>query len=60
MTIKLMLADDHALVQEGLASILQLDPELEVIATVSDGQQALDKLAQCEPDILVMDIRMPN
>jgi two-component system nitrate/nitrite response regulator NarL len=60
MTIKLMLADDHALVQEGLASILQLDPELEVIATASDGQQALDQLADCEPDILVMDIRMPN
>ena len=55
-----MLADDHALVQEGLASILGLDPELEVIATVNDGQQALDQLAQCSPDILVMDIRMPN
>jgi len=60
MTIKLMLADDHALVQEGLASILQLDPELEVIATANDGQQAIDKLATCQPDILVMDIRMPN
>lgn len=60
MTIKLMLADDHALVQEGLASILQLDPELEVIATACDGQQAIDKLASCSPDILVMDIRMPN
>jgi len=60
MTIKLMLADDHALVQEGLASILQLDPELEVIATANDGQQALDRLATCQPDILVMDIRMPN
>ncbi|NRA72212.1 MAG: response regulator transcription factor [Gammaproteobacteria bacterium] len=60
MTIKLMLADDHALVQEGLASILQLDPELEVIATVSDGQQAIDQLALCTPDVLLMDIRMPN
>ena len=60
MTIKLMLADDHALVQEGLAAILQLDPELEVIATVNDGQQAIDKLASCTPDVLVMDIRMPN
>ena len=55
-----MLADDHALVQEGLASILQLDPELEVIATVSDGQQAIDQLALCTPDVLLMDIRMPN
>ncbi|NRA56021.1 MAG: response regulator transcription factor [Gammaproteobacteria bacterium] len=60
MTIKIMLADDHALVQEGLVAILQLDPELEVIATANDGQQALDQLASCKPDILVMDIRMPN
>ena len=60
MPIKLLLVDDHALVQEGLVAVLGLDPDIEVIGTASDGQQALEKLAELTPDIVVMDIRMPN
>lgn len=59
MTISLMVVDDQTLVREGIKSLLALSDDVEVIAEASDGQQALDKLSKCAPDVVLMDIQMP-
>lgn len=58
--IKTMIVDDQPLVREGLGSLLHLRPELEVIGTACDGKEALEMALQLKPDIILMDIRMPN
>jgi len=58
--IRLVLADDHPIVLEGLAQLLSIEPGFEVIARASDGDQALDLVRSSRPDVLVLDIRMPG
>lgn len=57
--IKIIITDDQDIVREGLASLLQLRRELDVIATARNGQEAFEKAKELEPDIVLMDIRMP-
>ncbi|MEL7626650.1 MAG: response regulator transcription factor [Anaerolineaceae bacterium] len=57
--IKVLIADDQEIVTEGLKRILQTDPEIEVIATANNGQQALDLIDAETPDIVLMDLKMP-
>ncbi len=57
--IKIIITDDQDIVREGLASPLQLREELDVIATARNGQEAFEKAKELEPDIVLMDIRMP-
>lgn len=58
--IRVLLADDHTLVREGLVGILQSDGDVQVIAQAADGAEAIDKaLATC-PDIVVTDLSMPR
>ena len=58
--IKVMLADDHALMREGIKQLLEFDGTIEVIAEASDGVSCLEKLEQVKPDVLLLDINMPN
>jgi two-component system, NarL family, response regulator NreC len=58
--IKLVLADDHAVVREGLKSLIQTQPDMMVIGEASDGVTALDAVRGCAPHILVVDISMPG
>jgi DNA-binding NarL/FixJ family response regulator len=58
--IRLLLADDHALVRRGLRMILETEPEFRVVAEAADGQEALDAAAAHNPDVILMDLRMPN
>lgn len=58
--IRLLLADDQDLIREGLRLILDLDQDIEVIAEASDGRQAVDLARRLRPDIVLMDLRMPN
>jgi DNA-binding NarL/FixJ family response regulator len=58
--LKVMLVDDHPVVREGLRAILSNDPEIEVIAEASNGEQAVEKARQCVPDVVLTDIRMPG
>ncbi|GLX79229.1 DNA-binding response regulator [Thalassotalea insulae] len=58
--IKLVLADDQNLVRQGLYSLLQLSEQIDVVAQLDDGVGVLDTLARCQPDILLLDIRMPK
>lgn len=60
MSIKVMLADDHVLMREGIKHLLEFDGSIEVIAEASDGVECLEKLKNINPDILLLDINMPN
>ncbi|MBL4954810.1 response regulator transcription factor [Neobacillus sp. OS1-32] len=58
--IKIMVVDDQSLMRDGLATILSLRNELEVVGTACDGQDAFEKAKRLIPDIILMDIRMPG
>lgn len=58
--IKVLLADDHPVVREGLRMMLATAPDIEVVAEASDGLEAIDKVNECHPEIVLMDLRMPN
>ena len=60
MKIKVLLADDQAILADGIKSVLSSCPELEVVGIAQDGFQALELLEQTSPDVVLMDIRMPN
>lgn len=60
MAVQLMIADDHSMIREGLKQLLELDKEFQVIAEASDGVECLEKLSNKKPDVLLLDINMPN
>lgn len=57
--LRVLVAEDHAVVREGTRDILQRDPGLTVVAEASNGQEAVDLAAALQPDVAVIDIRMP-
>ncbi len=58
--IKVLIADDHALVREGIIAFLKTCDDIEVVAEASDGLEALEKTNKFRPDIVIMDINMPK
>ncbi|MEI6866512.1 response regulator transcription factor [Flavicella sp.] len=58
-TIKILLADDHLLVRNGIKSLLEEEESLEVIGEASNGQEALEFAKELKPDLLIIDVRMP-
>lgn len=60
MTIRVLLVDDHAIVREGLRHVLSAHENIEVIAEADDGREALELAERLLPDVVVMDIAMPN
>jgi DNA-binding NarL/FixJ family response regulator len=60
MTIRVLLADDQAVVRAGFRTILAAEPDMEVVGEASDGAQAVRMARQLRPDIVLMDIRMPG
>ena len=60
MSIKVMLADDHILMREGIRQLLEFDGTIEVVDEASDGIECLEKITQSKPDILLLDINMPK
>lgn len=60
MPIRLVLADDHPLVLDGLTRLFATEPDFEVAALCTDGEQAIKALHEHRPDILVLDLRMPR
>ena len=58
--IRILIADDQALVRAGLASLLDAEPDLEVVGTASDGVEAVALARELKPDIACLDIRMPG
>lgn len=59
MTIRVILADDHAVVRKGIRDFLQEDGDIEVIAEAGDGAKVKELLAKLHPDVAVLDVRMP-
>lgn len=59
MTIRVLLADDHPVVRSGLAGMLAVEPDLEVVGEAADGEQAVALAEVLRPDIVLMDLRMP-
>ena len=57
--IKVLIADDQALIRESLQIILSAHTDIEVVGTASDGKEVLEKLQRLRPDVILMDIRMP-
>jgi two-component system NarL family response regulator len=60
LPIKVLIADDHALLREGLRKILEMESDLKVVGEACDGQDAVEKAATLHPDVILMDINMPN
>lgn len=60
MTIRLLLADDHTLVRDGLSALLAADPDLEVVGAVSDGRAAVRQCRKLHPRLAIMDLAMPG
>ena len=60
MPIKVLLVDDHKIMRSGLKRLLRDDDEIEIIGQADSGIEALDLVRQLSPDVVIMDIRMPN
>ncbi|MGO4777551.1 response regulator, partial [Lysobacter sp. 2RAB21] len=58
--IRLLLAEDQALVRGALAALLNLEPDIEVVAEAGDGAQAWEAVKRIQPDVVVTDIEMPG
>lgn len=59
-SIKVMIADDHILMREGIRQLLEFDGTIEVIAEANDGEECLEKLKTIKPEVLLLDINMPK
>lgn len=58
--IRVLLADDHAVLRAGLKALLNAEPDIDVVGEASDGEEAVSKTAALRPDVVVMDIAMPR
>src|ERR1044072_46710 len=59
-TVRILLADDHPIVRDGLKKLLQLEDDFEVVGEAGDGREVLEKVHELDPDVLLLDLRMPN
>jgi DNA-binding NarL/FixJ family response regulator len=60
MTVKIMLADDHHVVRQGLRALLEAEPDFEVVGEVADGLEVIPLLERLQPEVLLLDLMMPG
>ncbi len=60
MSIKILLTDDHAIIRQGLHSLLEKQPDLTVVGEAEDGRKTIELAQKLQPDIVIMDVSMPN
>src|SRR6202051_2392542 len=58
--IRVLIADDHPIVRDGLNKLLSLEEDVQVVGEASDGCEVLDRVQELDPDVLLLDLRMPN
>jgi CheY-like chemotaxis protein len=58
--IRVMLVDDHTMVRRGLATFLKVYPDLEMVGEAANGREAVDSCERCRPDVILMDLMMPE
>jgi DNA-binding NarL/FixJ family response regulator len=59
-TIRVLIADDHAVVREGLRAVLGSEPDMEVVGEAATGKEVVERAAELRPDVILMDIQMPG
>jgi hypothetical protein len=59
-TIRVLTADDHALLRTGIESLVEIEPDMELVAQASTGREAIDQFRRHRPDITLMDLQMPG
>ena len=59
-TIKLLIVDDHTVVREGIGAMLRREPDFKIVGEASNGLEAVDKARDLSPDVILMDLRMPE
>lgn len=59
MSIKVMLADDHILIRQGIRQLLEFDSSIEIVGEVSNGEQCMEAIYKVKPHVLLLDINMP-
>ena len=59
MSIRVLIADDHSVVRQGLRMFLTLDPDIEIVGEAADGAEALRLAQELKPDVVLMDLLMP-
>ncbi len=59
-TAKVLLVDDHAVVRQGIRALLSREPDIDVVGEAENGRQALDRIAELAPNVILMDISMPG
>lgn len=60
MQIKVLLADDHSLLRQGVRQILELERDIEIVGEASDGEEALELIKETNPDVILLDVNMPK
>ena len=58
--IRVLVADDHPIVRQGLVSVLEVEPDLEVVGTASTGREAVRMVSRLQPDVVLLDLEMPE
>jgi DNA-binding NarL/FixJ family response regulator len=59
-TVRILIADDHPIVRDGLKKLLLLEDDFDVVGEAGDGREVLDRVRELDPDVLLLDLRMPN
>ena len=57
--IRVLIADDHEIVRVGITRLLESSDRIEVVGVACDGEEAVDRCADCDPDVVLMDLQMP-
>jgi DNA-binding NarL/FixJ family response regulator len=60
VTLRVLLAEDENLVRQGIRKLLELDPRIEIAAEAGDGEEALRRIGEVKPDVVLLDVRMPK